>query len=97
MLKEITEVLAGHAKDDIVASIGKIIKRNSNKINLGELIHVWLENLLLKYDKPEALGQRDMLFDIIPHGNTSLILGEKYVNLQKLLRIFNGQQIDEQN
>ncbi|EAR88916.3 importin protein (macronuclear) [Tetrahymena thermophila SB210] len=52
----------GHARDNAIASIGKIIK--SQSIVAPEVITYWISNLPLKYDKPEAHIQHQLLAEI---------------------------------
>jgi len=44
-----------HARDNIVAALGKIIKHQNSTINVKEVISVWFSYLPLKHDKPEAI------------------------------------------
>lgn len=53
----------GHAQDNAVASIGKIIK--THNIVQPEVITFWLSCLPMKYDKPEAHVQHAFLADLI--------------------------------
>ena len=55
----------GHCQDNVVAALGKIIQSQSDKIDLREVIQVWLEHLPLKFDKEEARVQHELLADIL--------------------------------
>lgn len=52
----------GHARDNAIASVGKIIKAHS--IVLPEVLTFWLSNLPLKFDKPEAHIQHKFLAEL---------------------------------
>jgi len=79
----------GYAKDNVVSSLGKIIKYHSDKVNLTEIITLWLDNLPLTWDKPEGILQHEFLVDVILTGNSSLVLGENYSKLPKVIEIFS--------
>ena len=80
--KEGSKMLWRSTQDNVTASIGKIIKAVSNLLindkkeaQLTDLFQYWVQFLPLKYDAEEALGQHEMLLQILstqPH----LILGE---------------------
>ena len=77
----------GYARDNIVASLGKIIKHHNNLININELVPKWLNNLPILYDKREAQLQHLMLCELVlSHSN--LIFGANNINLLKIIRIF---------
>jgi len=44
----------GHAKDNAIAALGKIIKYHSDKIEIKTALDLWLSNLPIKYDKNEG-------------------------------------------
>ena len=77
-----------HARDNAVSSLGKIIKSQSESINLQETIQIWLNQLPLKHDKLEARIQHELLIDIILESNATLVFGEKGENLPKVVKIF---------
>lgn len=53
----------GHARDNSIASIGKIMKTHS--IIQPEIISYWLNNLPLTFDKPEGHVQHAFLAEMI--------------------------------
>jgi hypothetical protein len=81
-------VIYGLAKDNMVASLGKIIQSQNQCINAKELTPIWFKLLPLRFDKPEAKGQHDMLMDIILHSDASLIFGESGEHLPNAVRLF---------
>jgi len=81
-------VIYGLAKDNMVASLGKIIKYQHQCINPKELTPIWFKLLPLRYDKAEAKGQHDMLMDIILQSDASLIFGESGEYLAMAIRLF---------
>ena len=76
----------GHCKDNTISALGKIIKNHHDKINLTEVIQVWLNNLPLKFDKPEAKIQHEFLADILI-GNGQLVLGNNGSNIPRIVKI----------
>ena len=77
----------GHCKDNTISALGKIIKNHHDKINLTEVIQVWLNSLPLKFDKPEAKVQHELLTDILL-SNGQLVLGNNGSNIPKIIKIF---------
>ena len=69
-----------------ISALGKIIKNHHDKINLTEVIQVWLNNLPLKFDKPEGKIQHEFLADILI-GNGQLVLGNNGSNIPKIVKI----------
>jgi len=82
----------GHCYDNTVAALGKIIKSQSDKINLVEVVNVWVEKMPIKYDKEEAVIQHELLTDIVLL-QPELILGESGKNIKKIISIF-GDVVD---
>lgn len=81
-------VIYGLAKDNMIASLGKIIQSQHQHINAKELTPIWFKLLPLRFDKAEAKGQHDMLMDIILHSDASLIFGESGEYLPIAVRLF---------
>ena len=52
----------GHARDNAIASIGKIIKAHS--VVQSDILKFWLSCLPLKFDKPEAHAQHKFLAEL---------------------------------
>lgn len=78
----------GHCKDNTVSAIGKIIKSHYETLAKGpEVIQLWLSNLPLKFDKPEAKLQHDLLADIMLN-NPNLLIGTNLANLKHIFKIF---------
>ena len=83
------EKVYGHCRDNVISALGKIIKSQSDKINLNEVIQVWLENLPLKFDKEEAIQQHDLLTDIVLL-KSELILGVNGSNIPKIITCYGN-------
>ena len=81
-------VTYGVARDNCIASLGKIIKYQYQYINAKELTHIWFKHLPLRYDKKEAREQHDMLMDIIIQSDASWIFGERGEHLQLTIKLF---------
>jgi len=77
----------GGAKDNATSSLGKIIKYQTAFIDVGAFISKWLEHLPIVHDLAECEEQHLMLIQIINNQN-SLVVGENYVNLPKIIKIF---------
>eukprot|EP01016_Furgasonia_blochmanni_P038583 TRINITY_DN4683_c0_g1_i9.p1 TRINITY_DN4683_c0_g1~~TRINITY_DN4683_c0_g1_i9.p1 ORF type:complete len:328 (-),score=144.99 TRINITY_DN4683_c0_g1_i9:51-1034(-) len=82
----------GLCKDNIVASFGRIIRAQSDKINLVQVCNFWVNNLPIQYDADEALSQHALLTDIIGL-KPELVLGEQGQNMTKVCSIF-GDIVD---
>lgn len=78
----------GHCKDNTVSALGKIIKNHHDKINLSEVIQVWLSHLPLKHDKPEAKVQHELLTDILLN-KSELLLDSSGSNIPRIVKIFS--------
>lgn len=81
----------GSCHDNIVASLGKILKFHSNRLGsqFPIVLQLWLDNLPLKYDIEEAIEQHEMLLSILTT-NPSILLGESGVNVAKIMKIFGA-------
>lgn len=75
-----------HARDNSIASLGKIISFQGQYLDLKLWIPKWLSYLPLKYDIKEAISQHKLLCEILV-SKPDLILGENYSNLSKIIRI----------
>jgi hypothetical protein len=76
----------GTARDNATASLGKIIKHQSEFIDYPSCIAHWVRYLPIVYDLNECEEQHNLLCDIIIR-RPELILGNNYSNLPSLLRI----------
>jgi hypothetical protein len=80
----------GMAKDNAVASLGKMIKYQNESVILGQnlpgIINIWLKNLPILYDSSEWEEQHEFLCDIFIN-RPDLILGESCCNLPSLVRL----------
>ena len=77
----------GSSRDNIISSVGKIIKSQHSYINLGETVNLWLTNLPLRYDVTEGKVQHELLVDIILEFDASLVFGPNGENLAKVIRV----------
>lgn len=77
----------GHAKDNGVAALGKIIQFQQGSINPQLIVPVWTNLLPLRHDKEEAKLMHDLLADITI-SNTQLAIGENHERLEHVVRIF---------
>lgn len=55
----------GHARDNSISAIGKVIKFQSNYIDLQGIIEKWISLLPLKWDKGEANFAHELLADLL--------------------------------
>jgi len=78
----------GLARDNAVASLGKIIKHqgSQNEDITKSLINQWLKYLPITYDTNECPEQHELVCDILMH-KSELILGANNENLPLILRI----------
>ena len=70
----------GHARDNAIASVGKLIKCHQSHLNLTAIVPVWLNLLPLKFDKIEARNVNNLIADVVID-NPSILLGQNYENL----------------
>ena len=77
----------GSTRDNIIASVGKIIKSQHAHISLKDTINLWVNNLPLKYDLDEAIVQHELLADIILESDASLVFGDNGENFAKVIKI----------
>ncbi|CAG9316983.1 unnamed protein product [Blepharisma stoltei] len=77
----------GHAKDNAVAALGKIIKYQSGSINSATIVPAWVNLLPLRRDKEEAKLMHDLLADITI-SNMALTIGENNERLEHVVKIF---------
>lgn len=76
----------GHARDNAVAALGKIIKHQNANVDISIWIPKWLNLLPLKYDVSESVNQHTLLVEILLTSPT-LVLDNDNSNLPKILRI----------
>jgi len=76
----------GHAKDNAISALGKIIKYQNQYLDINTIVPQWLGYLPLKWDPKEAVDQHELLVEIIEK-NPSIVIGNENSNLPRLLRI----------
>jgi importin-5 len=77
----------GHARDNAISAIGKIIKHQHANLDVNVWIPTWLSYLPLKWDPQEAKAQHELLCEILISENSRLVLGNNNENLPKIIRI----------
>ena len=91
-----------HARDNAIASLGKIIKYQGQHLDLNLWVPKWLSFIPMKYDIKEAIQQNGLLCDILL-SKPELLLGENNMNLAKIISIlakvyesrFSEEAVDE--
>ena len=78
----------GHARDNSISAIGKIIKFQSQSIDLNAVIDKWFKLLPLKWDKSEAIFSHELLSDLL-EWKSELILNNSQENFLKVLQIIS--------
>jgi len=80
----------GHAKDNAIAALGKvIIYQGKNIKNIEHWIQKWIDYLPLSFDEGESVGNHELLCNAIV-GSSDLFLGGKnYSNLSQIIRILS--------
>jgi importin-5 len=71
----------GNARDNAIASVGKLIKYQSSSLNLNAVVPAWLNLLPLKFDKIECKVINDLITDLLLD-KPAILLGENYENLK---------------
>ena len=56
-------MLHGHARDNAVSALGKIIKHQHAQIDIATTLPIWIDALPLKYDTEEAQIMHELLTD----------------------------------
>ena len=77
----------GHARDNAISAVGKIIKFQHANIDVSVWIPNWLSYLPLRFDPQEAKAQHELLCEILVSDNSMLVLGNNNENLPKIIRI----------
>jgi len=75
------------AKDNATSSLGKIIKYQTNNIDVAKIIPSWIDHLPIVHDIDESVEQHLMLCQLVTN-QSNLAIGENYQNLPKVLKIF---------
>jgi len=75
-----------HAKENAISALGKIIKYQSNCIDLQKMVNKWILYLPLQNDEGESHLTHDFLCELMLN-ETNLVCGENKVNLPKIIRI----------
>ena len=90
----------GHARDNSISAIGKIIKYQSQSIDVSIIIDKWIRLLPLKWDKTEAIITNELLADLL-EWKSELVLHNSEDNFLKVLEIIadisNTKFINEQS
>lgn len=89
-LADNTEKQYGHARDNSVAGLGKIIRAQPESLGneLLGAIETWLNLLPLKFDKPEARIQHTYLAELVIQSGNQVINGKQENALQVFLNIY---------
>lgn len=75
-----------HCKDNITASLGKVIRFHSDKINFEEAFSIWVQNLPLKFEKSECIFQHEILANFVFNNNELPI--QNKILFEKIIKIF---------
>jgi len=75
-----------HARDNAIAALGKVLKYQSNAVDLNQLMPFWLSNLPLSHDMEEAHIQNLFLSEAALKQPT-FILGQNYERLEQFVTI----------
>lgn len=76
----------GHARDNAISSLGKLIKNHSVYLNCDVIIPAWLNLLPLKFDKIEARSVTELIASLALE-NPGLLFGNNYQNLRKVVNL----------
>jgi hypothetical protein len=76
----------GHCRDNKIAALGKIIKHQSQNVDLGVLVPSWVNLLPLNWDAKESINQHSFFCDLLVN-NSNYVLGENNAHLPKVIRI----------
>jgi len=75
-----------HARDNAIAALGKVVKYQSNAVDINQLMPYWLSNLPLSHDMEEAHIQNLFLSEAMIK-NPTFILGANYERLEQFVTI----------
>ena len=74
----------GHARDNAIAAVGKLIKHHHVHMNLKTVVPAWLSLLPLKFDKIEGKVVTSLIADILLE-KPAVLLGESFENFNTVL------------
>ena len=77
----------GHARDNSISSVGKIIKYQTANIDLNLVVPAWVCVLPLTHDKVEARLMHDLLADLCL-SHPQIVFGDNYIRLKHVVDIF---------
>ena len=77
----------GHARDNAIAALGRIIKFQYPNINPPTVVPAWVNLLPLRFDKVEARTMHDILLDLAL-SNLQLVIGDNQERLGHLMKMF---------
>jgi hypothetical protein len=76
----------GECRDNMIAALGKIIKYQSQHVDLSVLVPSWVNLLPLNWDEVESINQHSFFCDLLVD-NTNYVLGENNTHLPKVIKI----------
>ena len=76
----------GHARDNSIAAIGKVVKYQAECIDLATVIEKWVKLLPLKWDKGEAVFAHELLADLL-EWKCEVVINNSEENFVKVLQI----------
>jgi hypothetical protein len=77
----------GHARDNAISALGKIIKYQNQHVDLNVIVPKWLSLLPLENDPQESKIQHDFLCEILLSNNAQLILGAENQHFPRVIRV----------
>lgn len=81
-----SEKTHGHARDNAIASIGKLIRFHHVNLNINLVVPAWLSLLPLKYDKMESKNMTDLVA-LMALDLPLVLFGENYERLGSVIRV----------
>ncbi len=77
----------GHARDNAISALGKIIKHQSQFIDVSVCVPKWLSLLPLENDPQESKSQHGFLCEILLSNNAQIILGKDNEHFPRVIRV----------
>jgi len=79
---------AGHARDNAIAALGKvIIYQGKNMKNVEHWVQKWINYLPLSFDEGESVANHELLCNAIVSSSDLFLGGTTYGNLPQIIRI----------
>jgi hypothetical protein len=81
-----SEKTHGHARDNAIAAIGKVIQFHAGLIDVNLVVSAWLGLLPLRFDKMESKNMTELVTNLALN-QPQVLFGENYERLERVVRL----------